>query len=146
MRRGKRPVYGSIKCVCVCVCVMQPYTTSDDLRTCDAARGCLLQLGELQDIAAKVALQATLPQSLAPMLTQQLTSGPRGSESGGAAGEPCFDVLLSYKRQDAHALARALHTTLVLRGIGCLLDYGRHHTPLLLTFLNCVRLYARVMK
>ncbi len=144
----------------------QPYTQVEDLRTCDAARGCLLQLGELPDMPAKVALQvrrrprhrparastalhsppalqavlgspppspvrarihmraqATLPQSLKPVLSQPLPTAVRNSEAGGPTVEPVYDVLLCYKRQDAHALARALHTTLVLRGIGCLLDY-----------------------
>jgi hypothetical protein len=34
------------------------------------------------------------------------------------------DVLISYKRMDAQTFARMLHTALVLRGVGCLLDYG----------------------
>eukprot|EP00983_Pelagomonas_calceolata_P114061 1160056-Pelagomonas_calceolata.AAC.3 len=38
--------------------------------------------------------------------------------------EPVVDVLISYKRKDALSFAFMLHTALVLRGVGCLLDYG----------------------
>uniref|UniRef100_A0A6S8K0C2 TIR domain-containing protein n=1 Tax=Dunaliella tertiolecta TaxID=3047 RepID=A0A6S8K0C2_DUNTE len=37
--------------------------------------------------------------------------------------EPVVDVLISYKRKDALSFAFMLHTALVLRGVGCLLDY-----------------------
>jgi hypothetical protein len=92
------------------------YADHEDRRITDAARGCLLLLGELPDLPAKVALQATLPQSLLPMLSQPL---PEGSKP-----EPVFDVMLCYKPSDAHTVARMVHTALVLRGIGCLIDYG----------------------
>jgi len=38
--------------------------------------------------------------------------------------EPVVDVLISYKRSDALTFASMLHMALVLRGVGCLLDYS----------------------
>lgn len=61
--------------------------------------------------------QASLPEALQPLLSQPLPEG-------GPAPEPVVDVLISYKRADAHSFARAVHTLLVLRGVGCLLDHG----------------------
>jgi len=68
---------------------------------------------------AKLALQSSLPEALSPVMSQPLPSA--GDREGGA--EPAVDVLVSYKRADAHSFARALHTLLVLRGVGCCLDY-----------------------
>lgn len=95
------------------------FASSEDARIADAARGTLLQLGELSDKAAKLALQSSLPEALFPILSQPL---PRSGDKVSDA-EPVLDVMVSYKRADAHSFARSLHTLLVLRGVGCCLDY-----------------------
>ena len=42
------------------------------MRIVDAARGCLLQLGELPDMAAKLALKSSIPEAVAPIMANPL--------------------------------------------------------------------------
>ncbi|GFH16463.1 TIR domain-containing protein [Haematococcus lacustris] len=104
-----------------CLETLLPYTAWDDLRVADAARGCLLQLGELPDLPCKLALQSSLPEAVQPSMSQPLP--PTSPSSPAPPVEPVVDVLISYKRQDAHAFARMLHTLLITRGVSCLLDF-----------------------
>mmetsp|Transcript_3735 Transcript_3735/g.10146 ORF Transcript_3735/g.10146 Transcript_3735/m.10146 type:complete len:515 (-) Transcript_3735:1905-3449(-) len=77
------------------------YVESPNVKTQDAAKGCLLQLGVLDDEAATQA-------------NQVLDSSDTGKT---------YDVFLSHKRTDAKDFARALYNLLVLRGISAFLDF-----------------------
>ncbi|KAF5831870.1 armadillo-type protein [Dunaliella salina] len=80
---------------------VQMFVESPDIKTQDAAKGCLLQLGVLDDEAATQANQA-------------LDSSDVGKT---------YDVFLSHKRTDAKDFARALYNLLVLRGVSAFLDF-----------------------
>lgn len=101
------------------------------LRVSDAARGCLLHLGQLQDQQAQEAIAES----------EAAAGAAGGGAPGGSAGaaaaaggfrpgaapsqpqQPSFDVFLSHKRTDSKDFARALYNLLVLRGISCFLDF-----------------------
>jgi hypothetical protein len=67
---GLRTFLGtSLLCVLSRPPSLQPYTAVEDMRVADAARGCLLLLGELPDMAAKLALKSSLPEAVAPIMS-----------------------------------------------------------------------------
>lgn len=100
----------------------QAYEEHDDERISDAAKGCLLSLGRLQDAQAQQAAEASSAAATTEELLQQAAAaGP----PGGAPGAPTylFDVFLSHKRTDAKDFARALYNLLITRGYRVFLDF-----------------------
>uniref|UniRef100_A0A7S3R452 TIR domain-containing protein n=1 Tax=Dunaliella tertiolecta TaxID=3047 RepID=A0A7S3R452_DUNTE len=77
------------------------YVEHPEIKIQDAAKGCLLQLGVLDDEAAKHANKVF--------------------DSSGSGQS--YDVFLSHKRTDAKDFARALYNLLVLRGVATFLDF-----------------------
>jgi hypothetical protein len=95
-------------------------------RTADAARGCLLQLGELGDAAAEAALHTTgQPPHPSPAAAAGGPSGAAGggTDGGGGPRQYQYDVFLSHKRSDSKDFARALYTLLTLQGVKTFLDF-----------------------
>ncbi|KAG2431727.1 hypothetical protein HXX76_009223 [Chlamydomonas incerta] len=115
----------------------------DDLRVVDAARGTLLQLGELTDTAATRALKASQAaeeaagakakaKAAADAAAAAADAAAADAAAGGAphiapgafsADPPLYDVFLSHKRTDARDFARALWNLLVSNGYTVFLDF-----------------------
>ncbi|KAG2481807.1 hypothetical protein HYH03_019226, partial [Edaphochlamys debaryana] len=101
----------------------------DDRRVVDAARGTLLQLGELTDSAAAKALKAS--QAVEEAAGAAKKAAAAAAAAGGAeappgepyTGPPLYDVFLSHKRTDARDFARALWNLLVSSGYTVFLDF-----------------------
>jgi hypothetical protein len=80
--------------------VLQPYTNVEDMRVADAARGCLLLLGELPDMAAKLALKSSLPEAVAPIMSIPLprVSHVHGGQTSILHADGClFELCLSHE-------------------------------------------------
>lgn len=84
-----------------------------ETRTSDEAKGCLLQLGQLEDQAAIEALRLSVP-----VEASGIDTGSNNKHKGFT-----WDVFLSHKRSDSKDFCRALHTLLVTRGMTVFLDF-----------------------
>jgi hypothetical protein len=113
--------------------VLKACLKREDLRVVDAARGTLLQLGELTDTAATRALKASCAEVVPPPAggaagaagagAAGAADGAGAGGAGGQMGPPLYDVFLSHKRTDARDFARALWNLLVSNGYTVFLDF-----------------------
>ncbi|KAF5833528.1 hypothetical protein DUNSADRAFT_10142 [Dunaliella salina] len=83
---------------------IKKFAEHPDVRIQDTAKGCLLQLGQLEDQKAQAANSLL-------------------EQGAGEPGEFTYDVFLSHKRSDAKDFARALYNLFVLRGVTTFLDF-----------------------
>ncbi|GIM07120.1 hypothetical protein Vretimale_11344, partial [Volvox reticuliferus] len=104
--------------------VLKACLKREDLRVVDAARGTLLQLGELTDTAATRALKASCADVAPPAASAAAGKADGAIGAGGTwTGPPLYDVFLSHKRTDARDFARALWNLLVSNGYTVFLDF-----------------------
>jgi hypothetical protein len=99
--------------------VVERYCAHQDMRVCDAASGCLLQLQALPDARVREAAELS---AVAQTAAAAVSGGDTG-RSGVGGGPPQYDAFLSHKRADAKDFARALYNLLVLRGFTTFLDF-----------------------